>query len=102
MTINWFGEWFEIALAAGIASIVVIVLAITFLAVLIALKSLSGLIFVCDKCGCRFRLKSSRYLFSTHMNDDRLLKCPHCNKKGWCSKSHDQHSKPDIDEVKLK
>ena len=93
MRINWFDESFTIPLGLGITITIIFML----LMIIPASIYLSRTIFVCDECGCRFRLKWYKYLLALHMNDDRYLKCPKCNKKGWCSPSYNQDGKPDID-----
>ncbi len=87
MTINWFDEHFEVPLGFGITITIIIIL----LVLVPVLIYLSKTIYVCDKCGCRFRLKWYKCMFSIHMNDDRYLKCPKCKKKSWCSPSYNQN-----------
>ena len=46
--------------------------------------------FVCPKCYKRFKPKWWRCMFSLHVNDDRVLRCPHCKYVGMCSLSYEQ------------
>lgn len=45
--------------------------------------------YVCPECGESFYPKWWNAAFSVHMNDDRVLKCPHCGKKGFCPLSRE-------------
>ena len=46
--------------------------------------------FVCPKCNKHFKPKWWRCMFSLHFNDNRVLRCPHCNNVGMCSLSYNQ------------
>ena len=56
----------------------------------VAGKHLAKKKYVCQKCGKTFHPKWYVAMFSVHINDDRLFKCPHCGKKGFCPLSADQ------------
>ena len=44
----------------------------------------------CIKCNKHFKPKWWRCMFSLHFNDNRVLRCPHCNNVGMCSLSYNQ------------
>jgi len=46
-------------------------------------------IYVCPHCGHRFK-PGVRILWSLHVMDEYLLRCPQCKKRDWCSLSYDQ------------
>ncbi len=89
MTINWFGDHFVIPIWLGI-SVIAVFVAILFLILYFALKS-DGQIYFCPKCEKRFKAKMIFIMTSRHINDERMLRCPHCHKKSLCYPSHDQN-----------
>ena len=54
--------------------------------VVIAGIVLSKNAYVCPECGKLFHPKWWRAMFSLHDGSDRVLKCPHCGRKGFCRK----------------
>ncbi len=46
-------------------------------------------VYVCEHCQHRFKA-GWKVLFSLHVNDDYVLKCPHCGKRDFCHMSYDQ------------
>lgn len=60
----------------------------TFLIVLITLVLAGTIIashkYVCPKCGGTFYPNRWQAAFSIHINNDRVFKCPHCGRKGFC------------------
>ena len=87
MTVHWFGSYFSVPFAVGIVSIIIITL-IIFIA---AYATITSKYYVCQKCGKRFKGRPWD-VFSSHMGDDRLLRCPVCRKKTVCVLSYDQKS----------
>lgn len=43
--------------------------------------------FTCKSCGGVFRISWRRALWVQHFNEEYILCCPHCSKKGWCTAS---------------
>ena len=54
-----------------------------------AVKHITSQKYVCPECGKTFYPKWKDAAFSVHMNDNRVLKCPHCRKKGFCPLSRE-------------
>ncbi len=68
-------EWFEMTI-----SVVLIILA----AILISMIIISLQKYKCPKCGAVIRPKWYHFSASLHMGSDRVVKCPHCGRKGFC------------------
>ena len=83
--VNCFGEQFTVPWYVIVVPSVVIVL-ITWFA---AAKHITSQKYVCPECGKTFYPKWKNAAFSVHMNDNRVLKCPHCGKKGFCPLSRE-------------
>ena len=49
--------------------------------------------YYCPNCNRTFYASFIKCLFSTHVNDERALKCPHCKKVNKCYPSYDQDTK---------
>ncbi len=47
--------------------------------------------YVCPHCHHRFKPRW-RVLYSPHINDDYVLRCPHCKTRDLCSMSYDQEN----------
>ena len=83
--VNWFGEqvdveWWLIAIPVALLVIAVLMIGkITF----------SEKTYICPECKKTFRPKWWKALFAIHMNSDRVLKCPHCGRKGFCKVNND-------------
>ena len=56
---------------------------------LLAGKHITSKEYVCSECGERFYPKFLPAMFSVHLNDARVFKCPHCGKKGFCNPVRD-------------
>ena len=52
--------------------------------------SLSKKKFYCPSCNKTFYVKWWKCIFTTHVNDERALKCPHCKKINACYPSSNQ------------
>ena len=55
-------------------------------------KHISSQEYVCPECGKKFYPTWRQAAFSVHMNNDRVMKCLHCGKKGFCPLSRDKES----------
>ena len=55
----------------------------------VAAKHITSQKYICPECGKTFYPKLKDAAFSVHMNDNRVLKCPHCGKKGFCPLSRE-------------
>ena len=69
--------------------IVIPSVSIIALAWFVAAKHITSQKYICSECGKSFYPKLKDAAFSVHMNDDRVLKCPHCGKKGFCPPSRE-------------
>lgn len=83
--VNWFDRQYDVPWW-GIAVPILIFLAIAFFAVG---KHIASKKYVCPKCNKTFYPKWWQTAFSIHMNDDRVFKCPHCGRKGFCPLSRE-------------
>jgi len=81
--VNWFDQQYDVPWWV-IAVPVVMLSAIVFF---VAGKHIASKEYVCPKCNKTFHPKWWKAAFSIHMNDDRVFKCPHCGRKGFCSLS---------------
>lgn len=77
--------WWYIAIPTAIFSTLICLIAFP-----VAGKHLAKKKYVCQKCGKTFHPKWYVAMFSIHINDDRLFKCPYCGQKGFCHLSEDQ------------
>ena len=84
--VNWFDKKYDVSWW-GIAVPVVILFAIVWIVVgrYIASKK-----YVCPKCHKTFYPKWWKAAISVHINDDRVFKCPHCGRKGFCHISREK------------
>lgn len=83
--VNWFDKqydvpWYYIAVPVVIFSVVVF---------FVGAKYISSKKYVCPQCHTSFHPKLFAAMFSIHMNDDRVFKCPNCGRKGFCPPSRD-------------
>ncbi len=68
--------------------VVIFVAAIFALAVgviILFARKLSQCVFTCKGCGTEFNICWCRALWVQHFNNDYILLCPGCGKKGWCT-----------------
>lgn len=71
--------------------IITVLTVVLIFAVLYAVgKYISKKKYVCPNCNKTFYPKWWEAAFSLHVNDDRVLKCPHCKKKSFCHLSWEQ------------
>ncbi len=83
--VNWFDKHYDVPWWV-IAVPVVIFSAIVWFAVG---KHIASKKYVCPKCNKSFYPTWRQAAISIHMNDDRVFKCPHCGRKGFCHVSRD-------------
>lgn len=60
---------------------------VTVIASIIAQIIISRQKYVCPKCGAVISPKWYHFSASLHRGSDRIVKCPHCGRKGFCRKS---------------
>ena len=65
---------------------VVFSVVVTVIAMIIAQIIISRQKYVCPKCGAVISPKWYHLSASLHMGSDRIVKCPHCKRKGFCRK----------------
>lgn len=58
--------------------------------------------FTCKSCGGVFRISWRRALWVQHFNEDYVLRCPHCGKKGWCTARRRDGGEENTDELSAK
>ena len=85
-TVNWFDRTYDVPWWTIVIPSVLIVA----VALWLAGRHISYQAYVCPECGKKFYPMFWQAAFSVHMNNDRVLKCPHCGKKGFCHLSRDQ------------
>lgn len=51
-------------------------------------RKTAGNSFRCNYCSKEFTIEPSEVLITIHYDNEYMLKCPHCNKKGWCSEQN--------------
>ena len=78
--VNWSGEqydvpWWTIAIPVVVFSVIVW---------FAAGKYIASKEYVCPKCNKTFYPKWWKAAFSVHINHDRVFRCPHCGRKGFC------------------
>ena len=81
--VNWFDQQYDLPWWM-IAIPVVILLTVTWF---FGGKYIASKEYICPKCGKNFHPKWWNAAFSVHINNDRVFKCPHCGRKGFCSPS---------------
>lgn len=64
-------------------------LIIAALVIGITAENVRKTVYVCPHCGGRFK-PGWRGVFAPHIQDEYKLKCPHCQKRDWCSPSYKQ------------
>ena len=78
--VNWFGEkreteWWVVA---------IIITTATVLALLLGKITLSNKTYVCPECKMLIRPKWWQAALAVHVGSDRVFKCPHCGRRGFC------------------
>ncbi len=61
-----------------------------FIIILLTGLSLGRNKFYCPNCNKTFYVKWYKCIFKAHINDERILKCPHCHKTDICYPSSNQ------------
>ena len=84
--VNWFDKQYDVPWYC-IAIPVAIFTCIMFFA---AGKYIASKKYVCPKCHMSFHPKLFAAMFSIHLNDDRVFKCPCCGRKGFCPPSRER------------
>lgn len=79
-TVNWFDKqydvpWWVIAIPVAVICLIL---------VLVARWSFASKTYVCPQCNRTFSPKWWVITFTIHINSDRVFKCPHCGKRGFC------------------
>lgn len=85
VNVNWFGKQYPVPWWVIVIPSVVIVA----VALIMAGKHIASKQYVCPECGKKFYPGFWQAMFSVYMNDDRVLKCPHCGRKGFCHVARD-------------
>ena len=81
--VNWFGGTEEVPWYV----VVIPVLAIA----LVAFGILKNTTFVCPACGTEFKPRWKQLLsVSIHFMGQRLIRCPHCGRMGFCKRKKNQ------------
>ena len=75
-TVNWFGEtadvpWYYVAIPVSLIFIVAYVV-------------LMSQTYVCPRCHMEFKAKPYQFYVTVHWCNQRIAKCPHCGRKGFC------------------
>ena len=83
--VNWYGKQYHVSPWL----IVVPVIIFTIAAWVAAGKHVTSQKYVCPKCNHSFYPRFWNAAISIHMNNDRVLKCPHCKRKGFCPPSRE-------------
>ncbi len=79
--VNWFDRQYDVP-GWAIAFPVVVFSAVVWFS---AGKHIASKQYVCPNCRQSFYPKWWQAAFSLHMNGDRVFRCPHCGRKGFCS-----------------
>lgn len=83
--VNWFDKQYDVPWWV----IAVPVLVFSAIALFAGGKYIASKKYVCPQCQTSFHPKWWQAMFSIHMNDDRVFKCPHCGRKGFCPLSRE-------------
>lgn len=65
---------------------VIFTVVVTVITSIIAQIIISRQKYVCPKCGAVISPKWYHFSASLHRGSDRIVKCPHCKRKGFCRK----------------
>ena len=79
--VNWFDRQYTVPWWVIVIPLIVIVV----LALLLSGKYIVSKEYICSECGEKFYPKFLQAMFSVHLNEAYVFKCPHCGKKGFCS-----------------
>jgi len=81
--VNWFDKHYDVHWLV----IAVPVVIFSFIVWIVAGKYIAAKKYICPQCNRSFNPKWWKSALSVHLGDDRVLKCPHCGRKGFCSVS---------------
>lgn len=84
--VNWFNQQYDVPWWA----ITVPVAVFGFLVWIILGKQIAKKQYVCPKCNQKFHPTWQTAALSIHVNSNRVLRCPRCNRKGFCRMLQDQ------------
>lgn len=79
--VHWGGKSYEVQWWVN-AVLIFLILSVTFI---VAGLIISKTKYSCPKCNGIFYPKWWKAAFSIHMNSDRVFKCPHCGRRGFCN-----------------
>ena len=68
-------QWLDLTVSTAV---------IIIIGILIAQIVISRQKYVCPKCGAVISPKWYHFSAPLHMGSDRVVKCPHCGRKGFC------------------
>ena len=78
--VNWFDKHYEVSWWIIAVPIVIFSVIVWFLVG----KHIASTKYICPKCNKTFYPKWWSAAISIHLNADRVFKCPHCGRKGFC------------------
>jgi len=78
--VNWFNKQYDVPWWMVTVPVVILV----FLSWIITGKRIAKKQYVCPKCNHKFHPKWQTAALSIHINSNRVLRCPRCNRKGFC------------------
>ena len=83
--VNWHGQNYRVHWWVLVVPVIIF-----SLSVLIASgRYIASKQYVCPQCKQSFYPKWWKAAFSMHMNDERVFKCPHCGRKGFCKEKNE-------------
>ena len=83
--VHWFDQSYDVPWwVVAIPTALIFVATWFFAGKIIAKKE-----YRCPKCQKNFHPTWWKAAFSVHVNDDRVFKCPHCEKKSLCKPTRD-------------
>lgn len=78
--VNWFGETKDVEWWVVAIPVVIMIVA----SLLIGRVTLSDREYDCPECQKTFTPGWKKIMFTVHSGSKRVLKCPHCGRKGFC------------------
>ena len=84
--VNWFDRQYDVPWWAVFIPVVVFALFVW----IIAGKQIARKQYICPKCNKKFHPPWKTAALSIHVNSERVLRCPHCNRRGFCSMLRDE------------
>ena len=83
--VNWFDRQYDVPFWVIAVPVVIFVAVVWFFAG----KYIASQKYICPNCNKTFYPQWWKAAFSIHINDDRVFKCPHCGRKGFCPPSRE-------------